>query len=125
MQLQLNMQCIFADAANTGFAWRVEEAKLLWAQGQERVAVSISKSLLAVARLNKQANPLPYARLLSLTAKWLAQTRYSPPSIPACQAKMLGSPFICSHRELKLSAVPRVTADVHAYMCNWTASAQV
>ena len=64
-------------AAETSFAWQVEEAKLLWAQGQQGVAVSMSKSLLAAARHNKQGNLLPYARLLSLTAKWLAQTRYS------------------------------------------------
>ncbi|KAL3152004.1 hypothetical protein ABBQ32_001124 [Trebouxia sp. C0010 RCD-2024] len=64
------------DAAESSFAWRVEEAKLLWAQGQERVAVSISQSLLPAARPNKQGSLLPYARLLSLTAKWLAQTRF-------------------------------------------------
>lgn len=83
-RLQVNMQCIFADAAESSFAWRVEEAKLLWAQGQERVAVSISQSLLPAARPNKQGSLLPYARLLSLTAKWLAQTRYSssPPTPP-------------------------------------------
>ena len=64
-------------AAEASFAWQVEEAKLLWAQGQQAVAVSMSKSLLAAARHTKQGNPLPYARLLSLTAKWLAQTRYA------------------------------------------------
>ena len=83
-EVQLDIQCNFADAADKTFAWRVEEAKLLWAQGQERVAVSISKSLLAAAKHNKQGNLLQYARLLSLTAKWLAQTRYSSPPIPAC-----------------------------------------
>jgi hypothetical protein len=56
-------------------AWSVEQAKLLWAQGQQAVAVRMSKSLLEVARHNKAGNVVAYARLLSLTGKWLAETR--------------------------------------------------
>lgn len=47
----------------------------MWAQGQQAVAVRMSKSLLEVARHNKDGNVVAYARLLSLTGKWLAETR--------------------------------------------------
>jgi len=35
----------------------------------------MSKSLLEVARHNNDGNVVAYARLLSLTGKWLAETR--------------------------------------------------
>ncbi len=76
--------CVYSGGSAASFAWSVEEAKLLWAQGQQAVAVRMSKSLLEGARLNRDNNVLAYARLLSLTGKWLAETRYSPPGLFDC-----------------------------------------
>jgi hypothetical protein len=74
---QCTLQAAHCDAGYTegSLAWSVEQAKLLWAQGQQAVAVRMSKSLLEVARHNKDGNVVAYARLLSLTGKWLAETR--------------------------------------------------
>lgn len=71
------LQAARHDAGHTegSFAWSVEQAKLLWAQGQQAVAVRMSKPLLEMARHNKDGNVVGYARLLSLTGKWLAETR--------------------------------------------------
>ncbi|GBG59962.1 hypothetical protein CBR_g292 [Chara braunii] len=48
---------------------RVEEAKLLWTQGQHNMAVSLAKFLLHSAEKSPKN-----AALLSLTGKWLAET---------------------------------------------------
>ncbi len=74
---QCILQAAHCDAGYTegSLAWSVEQAKLLWAQGQQAVAVRMSKSLLEVARHNNDGNVVAYARLLSLTGKWLAETR--------------------------------------------------
>lgn len=71
-----SMAACHAGSSADSFAWSVEEAKLLWAQGQQAVAVRMNKSLLEVAKHNRDGNVLAYARLLSLTGKWLAETRY-------------------------------------------------
>ncbi|KAL4452130.1 hypothetical protein ABPG75_007792 [Micractinium tetrahymenae] len=68
-------------------SWRVEEAKLLWAQGQQDTAVALARSLLG-ARPQQQgggsgsaaAAAMQHAYLRSLTAKWLACTRSDSPS---------------------------------------------
>ena len=60
---------------DAGFAWSVEEAKLLWAQGQQAVAVRMGKSLVDAAKGSRNSDVVAYARLLSLTGKWLAETR--------------------------------------------------
>ena len=74
----------FGDGCRAGgsFAWSVEEAKLLWAQGQQAVAVRVSKSLLDVAKRGRDGDVVAYARLLSLTGKWLAESRWPSPCWP-------------------------------------------
>lgn len=72
----------------------MEEAKLLWAQGQQAVAVSMSRSLLEGARQNKQHDMLAYARLLSLTGKWLAETRQAMHT--QCANKSLNATTLCN-----------------------------
>lgn len=62
-------------------SWRVEEAKLLWAQGQQDTAVQLARSLLgAGAGPAAAAPPLQHAYLRTLTAKWLSCTRSDSPS---------------------------------------------
>ena len=61
--------------------------------------MSMSKSLLADARHTKQGDPLPYARLLSLTAKWLAHTRYALLAICLPTSKVVWSFVLPSHLE--------------------------
>ena len=65
------------DTGRARFAWKAEEAKLLWAQGQQAVAVSMTKSMLESAKANKEQDLAAYARLLSMTGKWLAESRYA------------------------------------------------
>ena len=67
---------------DASFAWSVEEAKLLWAQGQQAVAVRMGKSLADAAKGSRDSDVVAYARLLSLTGKWLAETR----CLPLCSA---------------------------------------
>lgn len=88
------LEMAFGDAhcAEGSFAWSVEEAKLLWAQGQQAVAVRMSKSLLDVARHDSHGDVVAYARLLSLTGKWLAESRLAP---CCCPTLTLSSACVC------------------------------
>ena len=67
--------------------WRVEEAKLLWAQGQRDTAVQLARSLLGAGAARQGGGgggggggALQHAYLRSLTAKWLSRTRSDSPS---------------------------------------------
>lgn len=53
---------------------QVEEAKLLWAQGQRSMAVRIAKTLAATPGQHVSAEMR--ARLLCLAGKWLTQSRW-------------------------------------------------
>lgn len=57
------------------FDRQLEQAKLQWAQGHQAVAVRLANSLLDGAKEGKDV--VVYAQMLSLTGKWLAETRYS------------------------------------------------
>lgn len=67
-------------------SWRVEEAKLLWTQGQQDTAVQLARSLLGVhaAAAAQQASSdgggMQRAYLRALTAKWLSCTHSDSPS---------------------------------------------
>lgn len=73
-------------------SWRLEEAKLLWAQGQQDTAVQLARSLLATQQGAQAAagggangsgagDSLQHAYLRSLTAKWMSCTRSDSPSM--------------------------------------------
>ena len=53
--------------------WRMEEAKLLWAQGQQATAARVARTLMQGTQ--RGISPEMRARLMCLTAKWLADTR--------------------------------------------------
>ncbi|KAK9825683.1 hypothetical protein WJX81_003257 [Elliptochloris bilobata] len=57
--------------------WQVEQAKLLWAQGQPGMALRLARALLADERrwATGPAGAAERASLLSLTGKWIAQNR--------------------------------------------------
>lgn len=52
---------------------QLEQAKLQWAQGHQAAAVRLANSLLDGAKAGGDAEG--YAQMLSLTGKWLAETR--------------------------------------------------
>ena len=87
------LETAFGDAhcAEGSFAWSVEEAKLLWAHGQQAVAVRMSRSLLDVARRDSHGDVVAYARLLSLTGRWLAESRSAPSCCPLSYCQLLVS----------------------------------
>lgn len=58
----------------SGVEWRIEEAKLLWAQGQKGLAVRVAKLLLNQVECSGQQGNL-HAQMLCLAGKWLAETR--------------------------------------------------
>jgi len=64
--------------------WRMEEAKLLWAQGQHGMAIRLGQALLErmLAASNSDAEQL--TRLQSLLGKWLAWNRWSSPQCTSC-----------------------------------------
>eukprot|EP00884_Botryococcus_braunii_P019002 jgi/Botrbrau1/5786/Bobra.0155s0009.1 len=80
-----------AKLGNPTAGWRVEEAKLLRAQGQTLLALRLCRALLEATKshlaLQGSADPqgtpaavlLPRARLLTLTGKWLAESRSENP----------------------------------------------
>lgn len=63
-----------------GFDRQLEQAKLQWAQGHQAVAVRFANSLLEGAKAGQGVTG--YAQMLSLTGKWLAETRYMLPEQP-------------------------------------------
>ena len=64
-----------ASGLSKSFDRQLEQAKLQWAQGHQAVAVRLANSLLGGAKEGKDI--IVYAQMLSLTGKWLAETRYS------------------------------------------------
>lgn len=67
-----------ARVTGPGGDWRVEEAKLLWAQGQESAAVQLVNGLLQglpPASKGADVDNAQRAHLLGLAAKWLAHSR--------------------------------------------------
>ena len=61
--------------------WRAEEAKLLWAQGQQDSAVHLVRELLhAMEGDDSDSDAAQQARLQCLTAKWLSHTRAESPA---------------------------------------------
>ena len=64
-----------ASAAVQPMAWRVEEAKLLWAQGQQAMALRLARALLSATRQEHSPDDLEQPRLLTLVGEWLSTTR--------------------------------------------------
>jgi hypothetical protein len=55
--------------------WRMEEAKLLWAQGQSSMAIHLVQALLSRLQAAAAADAGHLLRLQSLLGKWLALNR--------------------------------------------------
>ncbi len=55
--------------------WRMEEAKLLWAQGQHSMAIRPIQALLARMAAAGQTDAEQLAQLRSMLGKWLALNR--------------------------------------------------
>ena len=69
---------LLAELQSPGAAWRMEEAKLLWAQGQSGMAVRLLQAMVDGLKLHPASSAqgqIMHARLLTLTGKWLARTR--------------------------------------------------
>ena len=61
--------------------WRLEEAKLLWAQGQSSLALQLLHAVIAALSARSASldqDSMLHAQLLILSGKWLAHTRYMP-----------------------------------------------
>lgn len=60
--------------------WRLEEAKLLWAQGQTSLALRLLHAMIdrmPAAAGADSAQDASHAGLLTLAGKWMAHTRYN------------------------------------------------
>ena len=64
-----------AHSLHKHFDRQLEQAKLQWAQGHQAVAVRLANALLDQAK--NGSDIVVYAQMLSLTGKWLAETRYT------------------------------------------------
>lgn len=62
-------------------SWRMEEAKLLWAQEQHSMAIRLGQALLQKMSRASAGNSEQLARLQSLLGKWLAWNRHVLPCI--------------------------------------------
>jgi hypothetical protein len=72
---------------------QLEEAKLLWAQGQRAMAVRMAKGLAAAPGRDVSAEMR--ARLLCLAGKWLTQSRCPrPPQTHTCVLRERGAPCL-------------------------------
>lgn len=77
----LLIQCLLVQAGAAAqnlhkhFDRQLEQAKLQWAQGHQAVAVRLANALLDQAKSGSDV--LAYAQMLSLSGKWLAETRYT------------------------------------------------
>jgi len=63
------------DPAGLVVQWRTEEAKLLWAHGQNSMAIRLASALLRRLQADADADAQQLTRLQSLLGKWLACNR--------------------------------------------------